>query len=216
MLFRSQELERLNLIKADLVIENNGKVTVDEYVEKLKDQGITQDKDITNNGDGSKKVITDNGYTTIIKPNPDNKNDIIIEIEGGGNNPSNPGGEDKPGSNQVQITDVKLTTKTTSIKVDVNVQNGENVTYKYYYKADDEESEKTAYEGKENTYTITGLRPKTNYTIRVEAISKGVTVEKEERGRTEEITNAEGVIEFGEPEWKEEKAEVTITKTTED
>ncbi len=77
-----REKERLELVKADIVSNANyaGKVTVDSYIEELIKQGITTADKVTDNGDGSKTVLTDTGYKATIKPN--GTNDIVISIEG--------------------------------------------------------------------------------------------------------------------------------------
>jgi len=60
-----REKERLELVKTDVASNTNhiGKVTVDTYVEELMNQNITTPEEVTDNGDGSKTVITDTGHT---------------------------------------------------------------------------------------------------------------------------------------------------------
>lgn len=197
-----EERERLEMVKATVAIENNGEVTVDKYVDKLIEEGITKAEDVIDNGDGSKEVTTDKGFVVTVKP--DGEKDVIIEING----------EQK--ETIVRILDVKLTSGTNNIKIDVETKRGDNAIYKYYYKeVSGEYQENPIYDGKESTYTINGLKQDTTYIIKVEVVKNG-EASKEAVGKTGVVADAKGAIEFGNLEWNEGKASVTVTKTIED
>ena len=134
-----------------------------------------------------------------------NKDNQEIEIQGEEKNPL------------VRIKEIKLTTSTNSIKVDVDVTRGEGAKYKYYYKKQDTtDAFKLAKETNSTSYTIENLEQNVTYVIKVEATNENGTVSKEAVGRTGEIPDAQGAIEFSSPIWNNGKAEVTITKTTSD
>ena len=134
-----------------------------------------------------------------------NKDNQEIEIQGEEKNPL------------VRIKEIKLTTSTNSIKVDVEVKRGEGAKYKYYYKKQDTtDAFKLAKETNSTSYTIENLEQNVTYVIKVEATNENGTVSKEAVGRTGEIPDAQGAIEFSSPIWNNGKAEVTITKTTSD
>ena len=134
-----------------------------------------------------------------------NKDNQEIEIQGEEKNPL------------VRIKEIKLTTSTNSIKVDVEVKRGEGAKYKYYYKKQDTtDAFKLAKETNSTNYTIENLEQNVTYVIKVEATNENGTVSKEAVGRTVEIPDAQGAIEFSSPIWNNGKAEVTITKTTND
>ena len=134
-----------------------------------------------------------------------NKDNQEIELQGEEKNPL------------VRIKEIKLTTSTDSIKVDVDVTRGEGAKYKYYYKKQDTtDAFKLAKETNSTNYTIENLEQNVTYVIKVEATNANGTVSKEAVGRTGEMPDAQGAIEFSSPIWNNGKAEVTITKTTND
>ena len=74
------EKERLEVIKQTVAINNEGTVTVDKYIDKLIDLGITTLDNVTDNKDESKQLITDKGFDVNVKPR--GENDIIVTING--------------------------------------------------------------------------------------------------------------------------------------
>lgn len=58
-----EEKERLELVKAEVAIENDGQVTIDKYIEKLKEKDIVDQEEITENEDGSIEFVTDKDYS---------------------------------------------------------------------------------------------------------------------------------------------------------
>ena len=200
--------EKLQLAKASVItsFDENGKrkeLTVDNYIEELIKEGIIDRDDVTDNEDGTKQVTTDDGYVVTIEE--DENGDIKTEIEG------------KADKLPVKIKEIKLTTSTNSIKVDVEVKRGEGAKYKYYYKKQDTtDAFKLAKETSSTNYTIENLEQNVTYVIKVEATNANGTVSKEAVGRTGEIPDAQTAIEFSNPIWNNGKAEVTITKTTSD
>ena len=201
--------EKLELAKASVItsFDENGKrkeLTVDNYIEELIKEGIIDRDDVTDNGDGTKQVTTEDGDVITVRKDEET-GEIITEIEG------------KADKLPVKIKEIKLTTSTNSIKVDVEVKRGEGAKYKYYYKKQDTtDAFKLAKESNSTSYTIENLEQNVTYVIKVEATNENGTVSKEAVGRTGEIPDAQGAIEFSSPIWNNGKAEVTITKTTSD
>ena len=201
--------EKLELAKASVItsFDENGKrkeLTVDNYIEELIKEGIADRDDVIDNGDGTKQVTTENGDVITVRKDEET-GEIKTEIEG------------KADKLPVKIKEIKLTTSTNSIKVDVEVKRGEGAKYKYYYKKQDTtDAFKLAKETNSTNYTIENLEQNVTYVIKVEATNENGTVSKEAVGRTGEIPDAQGAIEFSSPIWNNGKAEVTITKTTSD
>ena len=201
--------EKLQLAKATLLTSfddkgNRKELTVDNYIEELIKEGIIDRDDVTDNGDGTKQVTTEDGDVITVRKDEET-GEIITEIEG------------KADKLPVKIKEIKLTTSTNSIKVDVEVKRGEGAKYKYYYKKQDTtDAFKLAKESNSTSYTIENLEQNVTYVIKVEATNENGTVSKEATGRTVEIPDAQTAIEFSSPIWNNGKAEVTITKTTSD
>ena len=153
-----REKERLELIKADVASNRNylGKVTVDTYIEELINQRITTTEEITDNGEGSKTVITDTNYNVLIEPN--GENDVKITIDG------------KVGALLPRIKNVKTeVVETAKIKITVEAIRADK--YKYEYKIDDgnEESGWITIEDNSTSTTVTTptLNEEEKYMIRV-------------------------------------------------
>ena len=104
------ERERLELIKTSVAIDHNGKITVDQYIDQLVIQNIIVGE-IEDGDDGSKNIVTDNGYSVNIAPKSDE--DICITIEG------------EVAKLKVFIKQLTLTINSDNIKVDVQVKRGD-------------------------------------------------------------------------------------------
>ena len=178
-----EEKERLELVKAEVLIENNGKITVEQYIEELKKRGITIEDDITSNLDGSKNCITDKGYSVLIEQLEDNNVSIIVE--------------GKIGQLPPRILKLTVTSTASSITINIEVRRGEETTYQYYIKKQAEEDypEKPVYEGEKLNCTIENLEQNEKYTIKVVAINKNGKNEKETLGITGKQLVTEIIIE---------------------
>ncbi len=168
------ERERLELIKVSVALDNNGVVTVDKYIEQLKEENIIVG-DVEDGDDDSKNIITDNGYSVNIAPKSDK--DIIITIEG------------EVGKLKVLIKKIILISGNDNIKVDVQVKRGEGAIYRYYYKTEKSDYQ-LAGETTETSYVIENLEPDT-YTIKVVATNTNGTTFKEEVGTIKQLTAKE-------------------------
>ena len=168
------ERERLELIKASVVIDHDGKITVDQYIEQLVIENIIVGE-IEEGDNNSKNIVTDNGYSVNIEQKSDK--DISITIEG------------EVGKLKVLIKQVTLTSDSDNIKVDVQVKRGEGAIYQYYYKTDKTEYQLVG-ETTKTSYTIENLEPD-RYTIKVVAINANGSTFKEEVGIIEQITAQE-------------------------
>lgn len=168
------ERERLELIKTSVAIDHNGKITVDQYIDQLVIQNIIVGE-IEDGDDGSKNIVTDNGYSVNIAPKSDE--DICITIEG------------EVAKLKVFIKQLTLTINSDNIKVDVQVKRGDGAIYQYYYKTDKTDY-KLAGETTETSYTIENLEPD-SYTIKVVAINPNGSTFKEEVGTIKQMTTQE-------------------------
>ena len=79
--------KQMELAKAEVAMENEGKVDPDDFFQKLEDNDIINDKDedVVDNGDGTYDVTTDEGYEFEVTVEPDG--DIDIEYIGKGEGP---------------------------------------------------------------------------------------------------------------------------------
>ena len=77
-------LEQMELAKAEVAMENGGKVDADDFFNKLEENGLigSVENDVVDNGDGSYTITTDDGYEFEITVTPDG--DIEMEYSGKG------------------------------------------------------------------------------------------------------------------------------------
>lgn len=173
-----RERERLELIKGEVASDTNhvGKVTVDTYVEELINQGITVTEEVTDEEDGSKTVITDTGYSVLIKPRGDKDVEIIIE--------------GKAGQLPPRIVNIDLTrdNDAKTIKVDITVKRAEGATYSYYYKIDNEDWVEIEKNTDKTSVTISDIDPDKTYIIKVDATNEYGTTSSSKNSEPGPIT----------------------------
>ena len=121
------EQERLDVAKGEVLVANGGKITVEKYVAKLIKEGITTESQVTDGTNGVKTVVTDMGYVVIIEPK--GSDDIKVTIAG------------KAGVTEAKIKNLILQAGVNNIQVNVTLSQGMNVTYSYYYRIKDSESD---------------------------------------------------------------------------
>jgi len=167
------EEEQMELAKVTVAIENKGKLPVNRYIESLIQEKIIKEQNVKYNADGSVQITTNMNRS--LKIETDAAGNVIAMAEAG-----------QEEEIAASIQKVQLTESISSIKIDVEVAKDEDATYRYSYKEETGEY-KTAYEGKELTYTIGKLKSGTSYWIKVEAVNDSGTVSKEVLGRTKEI-----------------------------
>lgn len=157
-----REKERLELIKGEVASDTNhvGKVTVDTYVEELINQGITTEGETTDNGDGSKTVITDTGYSVLIEPKGEKDVEIIIEGKAGQLPP------------RIKKVELERDEEGTKLTVKVDAVRTEGATYKYYYKTVGREYGESVYTGESASFTIEGISKEEIYTVKVEVTNE--------------------------------------------
>ena len=213
----AQDREQLELAKQTEIAKGKGYIDVDDYFQRLEDEGIVNDKeaDIVDNGDGSYDVTTGNGNTFEVTPIPDKENAEDIEI-------------DYVGQGEIvgpRINKIEVTEKTkTSISIEVVTRNAEGGNYTYSYKKATDSNYTQAQTTTNNTYTFNGLEENTEYNIKVKvetaegSIEKTITVktkteETEEPDPPEEEV-PEGTIIFGTATWSGGKASIQVSTTS--
>ena len=208
----AQDLEQLELAKQAEIAKGGGYIDVDDYFQRLEDEGIVNDKDadIVDNGDGTYDVTTENGNTFEVTPVPDEENAEDIEIDYVGQ-----GEIVGPRINKIEVTD-----KTeTSISVEVTTRNAEGGNYTYSYKKATDSSYTQAQTTANNTYTFTNLEENTKYDIKVKletsegSIEKTITVQTEAEKPPEEETPV-GTITFGTVTWSGGNASIQVNTTS--
>lgn len=194
--------EKLEIAKAAEYINGLGKINIDDFFERIEDEDIIESKenDVINNGDGTYDITTKPGYVFEITllPNKDNPNDIEIEYKDKVTGP--------------RITSIEVLDKTTeSISISIESINSNGITYIYSYKKNSEDDSQWVQAGKtsDKSYTFSGLEANELYNIKVE-------MENNEGQRTINVlTNAgDGAIVFGDIEWSDGKASITISTNT--
>lgn len=164
--------DKLELYKADLDIEDLGKLVLERYLEKLLNENVIEQSDIQETGQENSRYITVEGeYIFLIEK--EESGNIKIEYLGTAT-------EISP-----KITKITPTTSGYEIKVVVETIYNENGNYQYFIK----ESTADTYEEKENSknseYTFKNLKPETEYDIKVIVTnSKNLTGEKEIKAAT--------------------------------
>ena len=214
----AQDKEQLELAKQAEIAKGKGYIDVDDYFDRLENEGIVNDKDadIVDNGDGTYDVTTENGNTFEVTPVPDEENAEDIEI-------------DYVGQGEIvgpRINKINVTEKTkTSISIEVITRNAEGGNYTYSYKKATDSSYTQAQTTANNTYTFTNLEENTEYDIKVKletsegSIEKTITVqtkaEEIEEPDPPEEEIPEGTITFGTVTWSGGKASIKISTTSE-
>ena len=78
---QAEEQKDLDLRLSEYVLEKETTdVDISDFLDRLKDEGKV--KDYTANDDGSYDVETDDGYSSVVKPDPKNPGDTLLEVEG--------------------------------------------------------------------------------------------------------------------------------------
>ena len=197
--YKAEEIiEKMQIIKANTIIDDKGKFDIDDFFDNLVEEGIVGDREeIIDNGDGSHTITTDEGYVIDIIEKDEGK-DVEIEYVGKG---------EKVGP---RIKEIHVRNKTTgTIEIEVEAINSEGAKYTYSYKKEDEEEYKeAAKEIEENTYKYEKLEANKIYNIKVEVENRGIKKEKIINVRTGELP--EGAISIGEVEWENGKAKVEV------
>ncbi len=202
---KSEVEERFKLAEASVAAkaaEDGKNVTVDDYVEELKKEGIINPDQVTKNDDGSSEVVTPDGWVAKVIPDEEG-NYKDVEVEGKADNLS------------VYITKILAEAEgTDGIKVSVEAIRDEKATYSYYYKEGTKSEEGEYLPIVENvsdkSYSKRGLKQETIYTVRVDAKDSRGESTKYAEVRTGAIGNAEGVITLGSVIWENGIARVPV------
>ena len=197
--YKAEEIiEKMQIIKANTIIDDKGKFDKDDFFNNLVEEGIVGDREeIIDNGDGSYTITTDEGYVIDIIEKDDGKDVDIVYVGKG----------EKAG---LRIKEIKVKNKTTStIEIEVETVNAKNGKYTYSYKKEDEEEYHIAKEkAEENTYKYEKLEANKIYNIKVDVENRGIKKEKVINVRTGELP--EGAISIGEVVWENGKAKVDV------
>ena len=62
--YKAEEIiEKIEMIKANTVIDNKGEFNIDDFLDNLVEEGIVGSREeITDNGNGTYTIVTDEGY----------------------------------------------------------------------------------------------------------------------------------------------------------
>ena len=82
--YKAEEIiEKMQIVKGNTAIDNNGKFNIDDYFDDLVEEGIIGSKDeIVDNGDGSYTVVDDGYVIDIIEKDEGKDVDIIYVGKG--------------------------------------------------------------------------------------------------------------------------------------
>ncbi len=198
--YKAEEIiEKMQIIKANTIIDDKGKFNIDDFFNNLVEEGIVGDREeIIDNGDGSHTITTDEGYIIDIIEKDEGK-DVEIEYVGKG---------EKVGPRIKEIHVKNKTTSTIEIEVEASNVNGAKYTYSYK-KEDEEEYKEAATKIAENTYKYENLEANKIYNIKVEVENRGIKKEKVINVLTGALP--EGAISIGEVVWENGKAKVEVS-----
>ena len=189
--YKEEEIkEKMEILKANTMIDGNGKINIQDFLNNLIEEGIIESSDdITNNEDGTYTITTNDGYIMDISKS-ENGTDIEIEYVGKGE------------VSEVKINSIKVISKTTnSINVEVDASNSSGAKYTYSYKKEDEEEYHIAKEKtEEKIYKYENLEANKVYNIKVEVENRGIKKEEIINVLTEELPI--GAITIGEVVWE--------------
>ena len=194
--------EQMELAKADVAMENGGKVDVDDFFEKLEQDGVigSVENDVTDNGDGTYDVVTDDGYEFEVTVTPEGE--IEIEYTGKGEGP--------------RISNVNITKTSNSVTIEIETKNAEGGKFTYSYKKNSEGEEswqEAETNTTSNTCTIENLEANEIYNIKINIETS--------KGKVEKIVNVQlgempqGAITFDDYVWQGDGTANIIINTTE-
>ena len=193
--------ERLEIEKEPVFIDNKGKITIEEYLEHIIDEGIIKEEDIENTENEDAKYIT-----------VEDKYIYLVEAEEDGNIKITYQGEVKNFKPGLEIEITKVTTN--SITVKANGRRMNNGEYEYYIKdIETGEEYKLKKTQKEDEYTFEGLTQNKEYQIKVVAKnSNGEAIKESGIIRTielESLQTANITFTYNPEGWTKENVVVT-------
>ena len=210
----AQDKEQLELAKQMEIAKGNGYLDIDDYFQRLEDEGIINDKDldIVDNGDGSYDVTTGNGNTFEVIPLPDKESAEDMEIEYVGQ-----GEVVGPRISKINVTENTIS----SISIEVISRNAEEGKYTYSYKEISSNNYTETKPTEYNTHTFINLKENTEYDIKVKletsegSVEKVITVKtKAEEPEPPEEETPVGTITFGAAKWSAGKASIKVSTTS--
>ena len=212
---QAEEQKDLDLRLSEYVLEKETTdIEISDFLDRLKEEGKV--KDYIPNDDGSYDIETDSGYSSEVRPDPDNPGDTVVEVEGKKD-------ELPP---KIATFDLSSTTNSITVKLKVNTRR-KQTDIKWYYKEKDEEeyTEIKACAAKstgtpevyENTYIIQNLTQTTEYDIKIETENNIGTTVEEKTISTKEMpkgTDTKEGIEFANLKWSatEHTASISVEK----
>ena len=195
-------LEQMELAKAEVAMENGGKVDVDDFFNKLEENGVigSVENDVVDNGDGSYTITTDDGYEFEITVTPDGE--IEMEYSGKGEGP--------------RIRNINIEKTSNSVTITVETKNAEGGKYTYSYKKNSEGEEswqEVDSNTTSNTCTISNLETNEIYNIKVTLEVDGVTIERTINVQVGEMP--QGTVNFNDYVWQGDGTASIVINTTE-
>ena len=160
--------EMLDMEKMESLIDEEGHITIEDYLNHIKEEGIIGDEDIQDTDNEDEKYITvEDEYVFLVRDKNDGDVEIIYQGTAGNLLPNL----------QIEITNVT----TSSITVKANASAMASGEYKYYIKniTKGEEEYTLKETSKTSEYTFEGLEEKNQYQIKVEATNPNGTDVKE-------------------------------------
>ena len=160
--------EMLDMEKMEALIDEEGYITIEDYLNHIKEEGIIGDEDIQDTDNEDEKYITvEDEYVFLVRDKNDGDVEIIYQGTAGNLLPNL----------QIEITNVT----TSSITVKANASAMASGEYKYYIKniTKGEEEYTLKETSKTSEYTFEGLEEKNQYQIKVEATNPNGTDVKE-------------------------------------
>ena len=166
---RDGTIEKLELEKGNVLIDNGEKVTIEKYLEHLINKGIINREEIEETGEEKSKLITvEDKYIYLVEEEENGNIKITYEGEVGNLKPI------------IEIEVKEITTN--SIKIKVNGKRMEKGEYRYYIKdVETGEEYKLKESSNKEEYIFEGLIKGKDYRIKVEGINKEGKTEKSGR-----------------------------------
>ena len=195
-------LEQMELAKAEVAMENGGKVDADDFFEKLEENGVigSVENDVVDNGDGTYDIVTEDGDEFEITVTPEG--DIEIEYNGKGDEP--------------RIRNISITKTSNSVTITVETKNADGGKFTYSYKKNSE-GEESWQEADANTTsstcTISNLEANEIYNIKVKLETDKGTVERTVNVQVGEMPV--GKVNFGDYAWQGDGTASIVINTTE-
>ena len=197
-------LENLELEKDAVGIDNENTITLEKYIDFIKQKGIIINENILENNEKSALIVVEGKYVYSLEEENGN---VKIEYNGKVNN-------------LPPVIKVKNITNTTNkINIEVETRRNEEGKIEYYIKEENESEYQLKKTTQETTYSYENLEQNKKYNVKIVVVSgNGKTAEilvDRTVGQVQGLTNTNTTFTYSPDGWTNGNVTVTVSTTVE-